>query len=98
MNKFGLKIRQIRTSKKVPLRQLAAFLDIDVSIISKIERGKRPASREMALQIATFFDVDEQELLNEFLSDKIATLIYAENDCVEILKLAEEKVEYLKGK
>ncbi len=48
MNKFGSKIRQLRTSKKIPLRKLAAFLDIDASILSKIERGKRPATREMA--------------------------------------------------
>jgi transcriptional regulator with XRE-family HTH domain len=96
MNKFGSKIRQLRTSKKIPLRKLAAFLDIDASILSKIERGKRPATREMALKMSTFFEIDTQTLLNEYLSDKIVNLIYEENDCNEILKLAEEKVEYLK--
>lgn len=98
MNKFGNKIRQLRTSKKIPLRKLAAFLDIDTSILSKIERGQRSASRDMVLKIATFFEVDEQILLNEFLSDKIVKLLYKESDCSEILKLAEEKMEYLKGK
>ena len=93
MNKFGNKIRQLRTSKKIPLRKLAAFLDIDTSILSKIERGQRSASREMALKIATFFEVEPQNLLNEFLSDKIAYMIYDENNCDEILKLAEAKVE-----
>ena len=66
------------------------------SILSKIERGKRPATREMALKMSTFFEIDTQTLLNEYLSDKIVNLIYEENDCNEILKLAEEKVEYLK--
>ncbi len=46
--------------------------------------------------MSTFFEIDTQTLLNEYLSDKIVNLIYEENDCNEILKLAEEKVEYLK--
>lgn len=96
MNKFGNKIRQLRTAKKIPLRKLAAFLDIDASILSKIERGKRTTSREIVLKIATFFELDSQILLNEFLSDKIVNLLYEESNCNEILKLAEEKVEYLK--
>lgn len=98
MNKFGQKIRQLRTSKKIPLRKLAAFLDIDPSILSKIERGQRSASRKMALKTAIFFDIEPQLLLNEFFSDKIAHMIYAENDCETILKLAERKVEYLREK
>jgi hypothetical protein len=48
------------------------------------------------LKIATFFELDSQILLNEFLSDKIVNLLYEESNCNEILKLAEEKVEYLK--
>lgn len=96
MNKFGNKIRKLRTSKNLPLRKLAAFLDIDTSILSKIERGQRSASREMVLKIAAFFEIESQILLNEFLSDKIAYMIYDENNCDEILKLAEAKVEYLK--
>lgn len=96
MDKFGSKIRQLRISKKIPQRKLAAFLDIDTSILSKIERGKRSASREIVLDAAIFFKIEPQILLNEFLSERIATMIYAESDCEEILKLAEEKVEYLR--
>lgn len=96
MNKFGQQIRSLRQSKEIPLRQLAAFLDIDTSILSKIERGHRVASRDMIPKLATYFELEPQMLLNEFLSDRIARMIYAERDCDEILKLAEKKVLYLK--
>ena len=96
MTYFGKKIRELRTTKKVPLRVLAAFLGIDTSVLSKVERGQRSISREMAIKIAIFFELEPRELLVEFLSDKVAYIIYDEDNREEILKLAEIKVEYLK--
>ena len=56
-------IRQLREQAEMPLRKLAALLDIDQSTLSKLERGERPVSRQM-LPIITkkTFKVDEKEL------------------------------------
>ena len=36
---IGEKLRHIREEKELPLRKVAALLDIDVAILSKMERG-----------------------------------------------------------
>lgn len=98
MNKFGQTIRTLRKSRQLTLRELAAFLNIDISILSKVERGQRSGSRTMAMQVAEYFELDSQSLLDELLSDQIANMIYEEENCTSILRLAEEKVNYLNKK
>ena len=43
---FGERIRELRSKQKMLLRQVASQLDVDTSIISKIERGERPIKKE----------------------------------------------------
>lgn len=78
----------------MPVRKLAAELDIDPSLLSKLERGERQPSSEFIKKVAAFFMVDESELLKEHLSDKIAYQIKDFPDEKSVLKLAEEKVKY----
>lgn len=98
MELFGEKLRQLRKAKKLPLRKVAAYLDIDASILSKIERGERQASKTQVEKAAQFFEVNRDKLLAEFYGDKIAQLIYTEPSCAEILKVAESRVAYLRTK
>ena len=42
---FGETIRHIRENKGMLLRQVAATLEIDTALISKIERGERTAQK-----------------------------------------------------
>ena len=42
---FGKKIRELRDEQGVLQRQLAALLEIDTPMFSKIERGERRAKR-----------------------------------------------------
>jgi len=43
---FGERIKELRESKDLLQRQLAATLEIDTPMFSKIERGERRAKRE----------------------------------------------------
>lgn len=52
MKSLGENLRQLRTDKGLPLRTVAAFLDMDQAILSKIERGQRRANREQVLKLA----------------------------------------------
>ncbi len=54
MNSLGEKIRTIRESKSLLLRQVAAHLEIDTALISKIERGERRLTREQVLNLLNF--------------------------------------------
>lgn len=98
MKFFGDYIRELREHENLPLRKVAAFLDIDTSVLSKIERGERQASRGNVLKIAEFFSLNEDELLNDFFGENIARLVYQENNISDILKVAEEKIEFIKTK
>ena len=44
---FGELIREYREIAGLPLRKVAAHIDIDPSTLSKIERGERSAHKEM---------------------------------------------------
>lgn len=94
--KFGDMIKELRTSKELPLRKVAAILDIDTSTLSKIEKGERNANREMVKTLSVFFKQDYQEMLVTYLSDKIAYELQEEDCSKTVLKVAEEKISYFK--
>ena len=91
----GEQIRKLREGKGMPLRKVAAELDIDQSILSKIERGERKASKDQIVKIASIFEVDEKELLINYLSDKVIYELKGEDLAEDALKLAERKIQYI---
>jgi HTH-type transcriptional regulator, competence development regulator len=93
---FGEILRKLREKNELPLRKLAALLDIDQSTLSKIERNERSANAELINKIAKIFAVNKKDLHVAFLSDQIAYKIINEDYGVEALQAAEEKVTYLK--
>src|SRR5690554_4190538 len=94
---IGEILRHIREEKRLPLRKVASSLDIDVAILSKMERGERKITKEIVLKLANLYDYNADELLISFLSDKILYEIQNEDLGIEALKVAEEKVKYLKA-
>jgi transcriptional regulator with XRE-family HTH domain len=87
--------------KELPLRTVAAFLDIDQAILSKIERGQRKPSREQVVKLAAYFKVKENDLLVAWLSDKLVYEVEDEDMALKALQVAEERVKYItknKGK
>lgn len=98
METFGEYIRQLRISANLPIRKIAAQLDIDATLLGKIERDERPANRDIIARIAEIFNQSEQDLFYRFLSDSIAYKIINENADIKVLKVAEQKVKYLKSK
>jgi len=93
---FGEFIRKLREDSKLPLRKVAAELDIDQSQLAKIERDERQPTKVIIKLIAKFFKQDEHELNITFLSDRIAYQLLDEEDGLESLKVAEKKVKYIK--
>ena len=89
-------IRKQRESKGLRLRQVAAYLDIDQAILSKIERNERKPTKDHIIKLAEILKLDRDELVVQFMSDKIAYEIANEECAKRVLKLAEKKVNYLK--
>lgn len=94
MESFGSLARNLREQKQLPLRTVAAFLDIDQAILSKIERGQRKPTRDLVVKIAGFFEVDESGLLVAWLADKVVYAVEDEAVALQALQAAEEKVVY----
>ena len=73
MNLFGEYIRRKREFLGIPQRKIAASLDIDTSIFSKIERGERRAQISMLKVLATQLDLPLKNVEYEFFKDSILT-------------------------
>jgi transcriptional regulator with XRE-family HTH domain len=89
----GELIREAREKRGLLLRQVASFLEIDQALLSKIERGERKATRENIIKLASFLELNEKELLVQYLSEKIAYDLQDEDVAKEALKVAEKKVD-----
>lgn len=88
-------LREKREEKGLLLRQVAAKLDIDTAILSKIERSERKASKEQIIKLAEILDLKEEDLLVQFLSEKILHEIKDEELGQKALKVAEQKMKYI---
>ena len=95
---IGDKLRKLREENELPLRKVAALLDMDVAILSKMERGERKMTKEVVLKLAKIYKHDEDELMVMFLSDKIVYELRDEALSMDALKVAEEKIKYQKNK
>ncbi len=78
MNTFGNRVRDLRTEKGLLLREVAAYVETDTALMSKIERGERKAQREQVVKMAEILEVAQDELLVLWLADKVSELIKKE--------------------
>lgn len=90
---FGSRIRELRTQQKMLLRQLASKLDVDTSIISKVERGDRHLKKEQIALLAEILNSDKQELLTLWLADQVYNLVEGESVADEALKSVSKKIK-----
>lgn len=97
METVGQIIRTKRETLGLLLRQVSAYVDVDQAILSKIERNERKPTKDLILKIAEILQIDKQELLVQFMSDKIAYEIADEDCATRVLKVAEEKIKYIKS-
>jgi len=95
---FGEYIHRLRADNGLTLTKLAAALDIDQSTLSKIENGKRNVPVEVLPKLSTVFKLDLKHLEHEYFSEKIAEIIYPQEEPKQLLKAAEEKAKYMRMK
>lgn len=88
---IGVYVRQIREEKGYLLRQMAALLEVDSTILSKMERGDRPFKREYIVKIAEICKTSDEELLTIWLADKIYNVIDKEEYAIKALDMVKEQ-------
>jgi transcriptional regulator with XRE-family HTH domain len=92
--KIGETLRRLREENEMPLRKVAAMVEIDVAILSKMERGERRLTKEIVQKLAKLYKHDTEELLVLFLSDKVLYEIGDEELAIKALHLAEQNILY----
>lgn len=90
---FGELIRFERERQQIPQKTLAAALNIDIPMYSRIERGERPAKREQVPVIARVLGMDENSLMHVWVANKVYQIVKEEDDAVDILNTVVENIE-----
>lgn len=96
MKTFANKLKELRLNKELLLRQVAAAIEVDTSMVSKFESGERFPTREQIEKLATFFKEPEEDFLVEAFSDKLSYDLGEDPLALEILKKAIEKLNSIK--
>ena len=90
----GEVLREKREEKGLFLRHVSADLDIDTAILSKIERSARKATKEQIVKLAEILDLNKEDLLIQYLSEKILYEIKDEELGEKALKVAQQRLKY----
>lgn len=92
--KLGDRLRRLRLEQKLPLRKVAARLDMDVAILSKMERGERKLNKDAVLKLAEIYQHDPDELVIMYLGEKIVEEIGDDALALKGLMVAESEIRY----
>ena len=96
MKTFGEFIRDQRVARGLLLREVAAKLHIDPSMLSRIERGDKRPTRSVAVALASILRVDQNEVLIHYLSDRVVYELKGEKLAIKAMEAAEKKIVYLR--
>ena len=89
----GELLREKREEQGLLLRQVSAKVNIDTAILSKIERSARKASKEQILNLAEILNLNKEDILVQYLSEKILNEINDEELGEKALKVAKQKIK-----
>jgi len=93
---LGQRLRFLREQKGLLLREVAAHLEIDTAMISKIERGEKHCKKGHLTKLAEILKTSEKELTVLWLSDSVFSVVENESFAVEALKMTLKRVQMSK--
>jgi transcriptional regulator with XRE-family HTH domain len=89
---LGKRIKELREEKGLVQRQLAAQLEIDTPMYSKIERGERKAKREQVVKLAEMLETDKDELLTLWLAGQDYEIVKNEKVAKAAMNFVETQI------
>ena len=87
-------IKTGRETKGLLLREVASLIDVDTAMISRFEKGDRKPTRSQLQKLATALDINFENLLTLWLSEKIYDNIQGEDVALKALQVAKERIKY----
>lgn len=76
MHTIGKILKTIREERGLQLRQVAIESNIDLTLLSRVENGKRMPSESLLIKLAETYGLDSNLLVLQLVSDKILEGIY----------------------
>lgn len=93
MNYLGERIRHIRESKGLLLRQISALTEVDPAFLSKMERGERKPKREQVIKLAEVLEIQANTLLVLWIADRISETITDKNLAIEAIEIVKKDIK-----
>ena len=90
---LGQYIRTVREQKGLLLREVAAQLEIDTAMISKIERGEKTCKKEHLEKLSKLLDIPEKDLKSMWLAERILQIVKGEDHGLNALDLAKKELK-----
>ncbi len=93
---FGEYIRKLRQNNKLPLRIVAAEIDIDQSTLSKIERNEKLAPQYIIKPLAKLYNEDYRLFQTRYLSEKLYRETREYDYALEAIEITRKRLKYEK--
>lgn len=95
MKTLGQSLRELRKSRGLLIREVAAQLGIDPSLLSRIERGDKKPTRAQVIQLSEILQANPRDMLADYLSERVVSTLRDEDVALEAILLAEQKITTL---
>lgn len=92
MPTFAETIRTLRQQQNVPLRVVAAAVEIDSTLLSRLELGERFPTDEQIKRFADYFQLSTEELTAQVIADRIIAAYGAEEVTARAADLVKERL------
>jgi transcriptional regulator with XRE-family HTH domain len=90
---LGEKLKELRESKRLFQRQVAAELKVDTAYISKMENNDKPVSKSYLSKLALLYGVSEKELYTLWLADKVYDVVKDQDVALKAMGVAAEEIK-----
>ncbi len=94
MKSLALLLKTTREQNELTLKDLSLKTGIDSTLLSKIERSERRATRDQIRILSDLFEHQRKEMLTLWLAEKVYEELQNEDMWKEALIVAEEKIQY----
>ncbi len=95
---FGRELKKIRLSQGKSLKEVAARLKVDPSLLSRIEHEERRPTENQVKELAHIYKIDVKILLKEWVGDQVYSVLSTYPDLApDVLKAMESRLTYLTG-